>query len=222
MFKNIFRGRSIVALANGTTGRNGYRVMPYSAEHKKQTRDRIVQCARELFNHRGFSEVSIDDVMRHAGSTRGGFYNHFRNKEDLFIEAIAVYAETNPTDRWEEVSIDFGASPGEVASQVIDAYLSEAHLNDVGGHCPLVALPADVAHAGPLVKSAYMNLVSKMTRVFERGIEQHGGSAAKDRALALTAVCLGAVVLARTVPDRDYGSAMLTAARTAAKGLLDS
>ena len=54
--------------------------MPYTAKHKKNTRARIVECARKLFNRRGFVEVSIDEIMAEAGLTRGGFYNHFNNK----------------------------------------------------------------------------------------------------------------------------------------------
>jgi hypothetical protein len=34
--------------------------MPYTQAHKQQTRERIVKCARRLFNRRGFSEVSIE------------------------------------------------------------------------------------------------------------------------------------------------------------------
>ncbi len=51
--------------------------MPYAATHKAETRARIVQSARRLFNRHGFTEVSIDEIMSAAGLTRGGFYNHF-------------------------------------------------------------------------------------------------------------------------------------------------
>ena len=58
--------------------------MPYSPEHKQQTRERIIECARMLFNRHGFDRVTIDMVMERAALTRGGFYNHFKSKEDLF------------------------------------------------------------------------------------------------------------------------------------------
>ena len=70
--------------------------MPYRPEHKEETRTRIIECARCLFNRHGFSEVSIEQVMAEAGLTRGGFYNHFRNKEELFCEAVKFYANCNP------------------------------------------------------------------------------------------------------------------------------
>lgn len=70
--------------------------MPYSTEHKAHTRARIVAAARRLFNHRGFGQVSIDEIMAEAGLTRGGFYNHFRRKDDLYAEAITHVLRCEP------------------------------------------------------------------------------------------------------------------------------
>ena len=66
--------------------------MPFPPQHKQQTRQRIVESARGLFNRRGFTEVSIDEIMAGAGLTRGGFYNHFKSKEELYTETIHDYA----------------------------------------------------------------------------------------------------------------------------------
>ena len=63
--------------------------MPYTQEHKSRTRARIVESARLLFNRHGFSGVSIDDIMAEAGLTRGGFYNHFSAKDELYAEVVA-------------------------------------------------------------------------------------------------------------------------------------
>src|SRR5262249_17960177 len=46
--------------------------MPYSPEHKRDTHQKILESARRLFNRKGFSEVSIDEIMDNAGLTRGG------------------------------------------------------------------------------------------------------------------------------------------------------
>ena len=40
--------------------------MPYSAEHKESTRQRIVTSAARLFNRKGISEVTIGDIMTAA------------------------------------------------------------------------------------------------------------------------------------------------------------
>ena len=90
--------------------------MPYTTEHKQRTRERIVESARELFNREGFVDVSIDQIMGHAGLTRGGFYNHFETKEDLFLEVIEDFGRCHPAARWEGVELDF---TGEAATPML-------------------------------------------------------------------------------------------------------
>lgn len=60
-----------------------------SAADAAQTAQRILDSAKELFSARGFSEVSVDDVARDAGVTRGAVYHHYRNKVALFGEVVA-------------------------------------------------------------------------------------------------------------------------------------
>jgi AcrR family transcriptional regulator len=62
--------------------------MPYTPEHKARTRERIVESAQRLFNRHGFNGVSIDEIMADAGLTRGGFYNHFGTKDELYAEVV--------------------------------------------------------------------------------------------------------------------------------------
>ena len=72
--------------------------MPYTPEHKRDTHQKILESARRLFNRKGFSEVSIDEVMENAGLTHGGFYRHFRNKEQLMPRlSAASFAATRPS-----------------------------------------------------------------------------------------------------------------------------
>ena len=47
--------------------------MPYSKRHKQDTRERILESARRLFNSRGYSGVTIDEIMNEARLTHGGF-----------------------------------------------------------------------------------------------------------------------------------------------------
>jgi hypothetical protein len=61
-------------------------VMPYSPDHKRGTRQRILKAAARLFNKRGFSEATIEGIMTAAGLTHGGFYRHFN--DELYAEAV--------------------------------------------------------------------------------------------------------------------------------------
>ncbi|HSS86456.1 MAG TPA: helix-turn-helix domain-containing protein, partial [Reyranella sp.] len=46
------------------------------------------ESARRLFNSKGFAEVSIDEIMENAGLTHGGFYRDFKDKGELYAEAV--------------------------------------------------------------------------------------------------------------------------------------
>lgn len=194
--------------------------MSYTAEHKQQTRTRIVECARELFNRKGFAEVSIDEVMARAGLTRGGFYNHFETKEDLFVEAVEAYRHFDPATRWPEVDLDPSCGGNRFARQLIHAYLSQTHLDDVDGHCPMIALPSDVARASPRVKQAYRELLEGMAGVLANGLPRPRGRDARRRGLALAALCIGGMVLARTFEDADFRREIREAARATALELI--
>ena len=65
--------------------------MPYSLEHKRDTREKILESARRLFNRKGYSGVSIEEIMSDAGLTHGGFYRHFNGKDELYAAAVRQF-----------------------------------------------------------------------------------------------------------------------------------
>jgi TetR/AcrR family transcriptional repressor of nem operon len=184
--------------------------MPYAPEHKEQTRARIVECARRMFNRYGFEAVSIDQIMASAGLTRGGFYHHFSNKEELYSEALAGYARCNLA-----ADLNFTAPARQVVLQMVNAYLSRQHLEDIDRHCPMIALPSDVARAGPAVRQTYELLLEGMLGVFERGVDPADGDA-RQAALAIAALCVGGMVLARTIEDDGLAAEIREVARRVA------
>lgn len=195
--------------------------MPYTAEHKQKTRQRIVESARELFNRRGFADVSIDEIMQRAGLTRGGFYNHFKAKEELYAEAVSLYLRFDPTRRWEGIQFDPQAQGAACARQVVNIYLSAAHLEDLEGHCPMIALPSDTARAGPQVRQAYRALIEHMAGMMA-GADGTGDAQARERGLAITALCVGGMILARTVDDPVFADEVRRSAQALALDLVDS
>ena len=102
--------------------------MPYSAAHKQNTRARIVECARILFNRHGYDNVTIDMVMADAKLTRGGFYNHFKNKEELFAAAVSSFLMGRGAQWRAEQGIDPRRPTRQAARQMLAGYLSKEHL----------------------------------------------------------------------------------------------
>src|SRR3954451_15292456 len=52
---------------------------------KQQTRDRLLEAARELFLRQGYHASSLEQVAEGAGLTKGAVYSNFTSKDDLFL-----------------------------------------------------------------------------------------------------------------------------------------
>lgn len=200
MFKIIFCGAVIASPV-----RSKGSAMPYPLKHSQETRTRIVTSARKLFNRYGFDGVTIGHIMKDAGLTHGGFYRHFESKSDLYAEVLDCFF-TNPewACGWEGME-EFDET-AEMAPQIIRAYLSNAHLDDVENACPMVALPSDVARASDNAKRAYRAAFEGMVAILEQG------AASRASALAITALCVGGMVIARASDDRALGDELRQAA----------
>lgn len=191
--------------------------MPYSREHKERTRARIVDAARKLFNRYGFEQVSIDQIMAAADLTRGGFYYHFASKDELYAAAVTDFATTNPFRRGMQ-----GRPlppPKELARSLVNLYLSDEVFSDVDNHCPLYALPGDVARAGLSPQRAYTDLVRGLMSVYENALADRDD--AQSRAQAIVSLCVGGMVLARTTDDPQLRQALRASARQQALAMLD-
>jgi AcrR family transcriptional regulator len=187
--------------------------MPYPADHSIAVRAEIVDSARKLFNRHGFDGVSIDQIMSGAGLTLGGFYSYFKSKSDLYAEVLGCFF-TDPhwKNRWEGVEFDFSAEPGP---QVVRAYLSRQHFENVENSCPMVALPTDVSRSGKPAKAAFENVFCAMVSLLERSIKTPPSSRAA-RARAVAALCVGGMVVARAMNDRAVADELRDACESVA------
>ena len=192
--------------------------MPYSAEHKARTRERIVQSARRLFNRCGFEQVTIDQVMADAGLTRGGFYHYFSSKDQLYAEAVASYRSCNPLATRQAAAKSPVNEPRKLARLLVNLYLGDAVLDDPDLHCPLYALPGDVARAGDAPQQAYTDLICAMAHVYRCALAP--ARDAERRAQAIVSLCVGGMVLARTTNDALLQRSLRAAARHQALALL--
>ena len=170
--------------------------MPYSAQHKQDTRRRILESARRLFNRKGFTEVSIGEVMENAGLTHGGFYRHFRDKGELYAEAVQWFLCNEAPKPWQRPRRD--ATRKSRARRIVDAYFSRDHFDDRERCCPLIGLPSDVARSSDAVKAAYQDVLEKLLDILQADLT---GPDARERALSLVALCVGGMVVARSVED---------------------
>src|SRR5690242_14395029 len=166
--------------------------MPYPSGHREQVRNRIVESARRLFNRSGFENVSVDSIMAHAGLTRGGFYSYFESKSDLYAEVLqCFFTDPNWKSRWKGVHIDLASA--DAGPQIVRAYLSRQHFDDVENSCPMVALPSDVARSDKKVKAAFETVFNAMVTVLGRDV-RNSSQPRENTAMAIAALCIGGMV----------------------------
>jgi len=112
----------------------------------------------------------------------------------------AIFSPTrNWKSCWEDVEVDL-LSAG-VGPQVVRAYLSQQHFEDVENSCPMVALPSDVARSGATAKRAFETVFQAMVGVLERS-SIHNGHPRRATAQGIAALCVGGMVVARAMVNR--------------------
>jgi AcrR family transcriptional regulator len=138
-------------------------MMRYPAEHKEETRERIVEAASRRFR-RGGSGVGIAELMKALKLTHGGFYRHFKSKDDLFGEALKKAFEESTSRMRRAIE---SASPGRELRAVIETYLSEEHCADAAHGCPMAALAPELGRQPRAVRmrDGEDRLVAAETRV---------------------------------------------------------
>ena len=187
--------------------------MPYPAGHREKTREKIVESARRLFNRHGFEGVSVNEIMAGAGLTHGGFYSYFATKSELYTEALnCFFTDPDWKNCWEGVEVDLSSS--NAAAEVVRAYLSPQHFEDVENSCPMTALPGDVARAGEKVKQAFEKVFQAMVSILERGSSQRRSR--RTPAQATAALCIGGMVVARALRNREQADELREACMTVA------
>src|SRR5437588_11073089 len=126
--------------------------MRYPPTHKHATRHRIIEAASQSFREKGVAETGVDEVMRRAGLTHGGFYAHFSDKSALVAEACdAAFDAAVP-------NLERIAAGRSVAARVrllIDSYLGTRHRDNRGSGCFVVAVGADMVRLRGAARASY-------------------------------------------------------------------
>jgi TetR/AcrR family transcriptional repressor of nem operon len=178
--------------------------MRYPDGHKETVRTRIVEAASRALRRDGIDAVSIPKLMKLVGLTHGGFYAHFRDRDELVAEAV-----------------DYAASESALAGDVppdeaFGKYLSKGHVGHPELGCVIAALGFEGARQHGRVARAFAEATRGLLRRVE--LKLHPKSAPgtlSDDALATASRIVGAVVLARLVRDEALVNRLLDSAKDA-------
>jgi TetR/AcrR family transcriptional repressor of nem operon len=190
-----------------------------------ENRARVVDAAAKLFRAKGFDAVGVVELMRAAGMTHGGFYNHFASKEALeaaacervFAKSVAKLASIAEIPDAEDRQSAF--------EDYRSRYVSQAARDASAPSCPMVAFAGDVSRQSAEVRDAYAAGLRAYLDAFERaGDPGAEGEAARRRAIKRFSELVGALTLARSVAaaDPDLSDEILAAARSQASAIAET
>jgi TetR/AcrR family transcriptional repressor of nem operon len=182
--------------------------MRYPDGHKESVRARIVEAASRALRRDGLEAVSIPKLMKMAGLTHGGFYAHFRDRDELVSEAV-MFAARETAERvlggGDAPAGDGGPSAG---------YLSKAHVDHPEYGCVLATLGCEGRRQSASVRRVFGEVARGFLRRIDKQVRRKGaGGAISDEALVAASRMVGAVVLARLVQDDALAERILSAAK---------
>lgn len=197
--------------------------MAVRKDKKVQTHKKIVEQASHLFREKGIDGAGVAEVMKAAGLTHGGFYAHFTNKDDLVLESFQ-YAIDTKRKQWFKGLDDMDDETW--ISRVIARYLRNDHKEGLADGCAFAALGSELARADDFMKAALEPQIREVATCIAQHLDgprpdpKKCAEGAGNRALALYALCIGGMVLARSVKSRRMSDRILKASREfAAKGV---
>lgn len=184
--------------------------MRYSPGHKAEIHQRIVTDASRRLRTEGLAGAGVAAVMRDNGLTHGGFYKHFESKDDLLIESLRV-AFADIGDR-----LARAAEKSHRASawrSIVKLYLSAEHCDHAECGCPLAALASELGRADRKMRA---QILAEIMQYKSRMVPFMPGRRTADKEssfLSIFSTMIGAIEIARILPEPDMREKVLTSAR---------
>src|SRR5215471_12943618 len=184
--------------------------MKYSQEHKAESHERILAMAARSFRERGGDSSGIGTVMKEVGLTKGGFYRHFKSKDDLLVAAVARAFDEMGSGM---VEVARSAPEGQALRAIIERYLSVRHADAPGTGCVLAALAPELARK-PL---AVRQRIEALQAAYRERLLPFVPGQTREEKLAkcrlLFSSMAGVLMMARVASDPEKREQMLMEAR---------
>lgn len=174
--------------------------MRYKADHKAESRAKLLDAAGRAFRRQGFGGIGVDGLAKEAGMTSGAFYTHFKSK-DLAFEEVVDQGLDALHDAILAARADYGAL---WLDRFIDQYLGERLRGPMDQSCPLQSLSADVMRAPESTRTGYEEALLRITRVLADGLDPSLSETQRlGRASTLLALLSGGATMARAMASPE-------------------
>lgn len=176
--------------------------MRYSPEHKAKTHQRIIDTASQLFRRDGIDATGLQPLMKTLGLTPGGFYAHFKSKNELVEIALQRAVE-------QQVQAQEDVTSGQPLTELIAHYLSSAHRANPGTGCPLPTISAELGQRGHPCATTDHFILDRLGRIESR----LGSEDAAEQSVLLLSSMVGALLLSRSTRDPQLSDRLLKTTR---------
>jgi len=172
----------------------------------------IIHESLKLFSLKGFCSTSINDILEAANTSKGGFYNHFASKEDLFFQVLDEAQRI-----WREKTLsglDEIESPVGKTRRLLENY-RDRYLNDTEnfpGGCIFITFSVELddqrPHLSKEVSKGFMGLKAMLKRLLDEGRESGELSKNVDTS-AITEMLFAGMLGASVIYGLDKSTASL-------------
>ncbi|MBN8539605.1 MAG: TetR/AcrR family transcriptional regulator [Deltaproteobacteria bacterium] len=165
------------------------------SERKLESRDRILRSAAKLFRKKGIAATGVDQIMGEAGLTAGGFYSHFKSKEELVALTLS--------------SVLNGNRENLESAFTLEHYLSASHRDQPENGCVLAALASELPKQSHRTRGLLVRHLEE--RIFD--LEKRG--LRRDQAIRAISTAIGSLILSRIVKGTPLSDEILSAGKSA-------
>jgi TetR/AcrR family transcriptional regulator, transcriptional repressor for nem operon len=188
--------------------------MRISKEETEANRARVLAAAARLFREKGVDGVAVADLMKEAGLTHGGFYNHFQSKEELAAAAFDAAFEAAIARLQAKIAKAGPRGRRKALERYIERYLARETRDRPGLSCPMATLGTDAARHGAELKTEFSAGVRRYLDLFAELMPAKGQRRRRE-AITTLSTLIGALTLARACAgaDDDLSDEVLAAVR---------
>lgn len=176
--------------------------MGVSKQQAIENKRAIVAAAGKLFRERGVAAVGLTELTKAAGFTQGGFYNHFKSKDDL-VAAVMDEAMEGAAAQLAAAIETSRAKAVDPLQRQIEWYLSSGHRADIEAGCPLTGFAGDVRRLGKEARQSYARGLASNFNELANLIDGDSPQEKRRNAIALFSQMVGSLLLSRAVVEVD-------------------
>ncbi|WP_026883837.1 TetR/AcrR family transcriptional regulator [Clostridium akagii] len=174
----------------------------------EQSKNKLIECAAELFMQKGYNATGISDILAGTGLPKGSFYFHFPSKKDLAVK-VSIYYE-NKIGVW-ILNTAKGRVWEDFIEVLIGQMIEEAEGENFFG-CPFAVLGLEIAFSEPDIAEYYSKSMKKLIDIFTSVLEYSRVPAINASAIANRAFAIyeGYLLYFRVSKDINVLRMMLT------------